>query len=64
MDDPASRVLLAIAAQQSGEASGVVDTLAYPSHLKHYRAVLKITKVWIQTPGPELSLRFESANKL
>ena len=41
MDDPARRVLLAIAAQQSGEASGVVDTLASPSHLKHYRAVLK-----------------------
>ena len=53
-----SRVLLAIAAQQSRDTSGAMDTVAPRSSPQALPGSTKITKVWIQTPGPELSRRF------
>ena len=63
MDDPASRVLLAIAAQQSRDTSGAVDTVAPRSLPQALLGSTSITKVWIQTFGPELSRRFDRVQR-
>ena len=58
-----SRVLLAIAAQQSRDTSGAMDTVAPRSSPQALPGSTKITKVWIQTPGPELSRRFDRVQR-
>ena len=59
MDDPARRVLLDIAAQQPRDTSGAVDTMAPRCSPQALPGSIQIAKVWIQTPGPELSRRFD-----
>ena len=58
-----SRVLLAIAAQQSRDTSGAMDTVAPRSSPQALPGSTKITKVWIQTPGPELLRRFDRVQR-